>query len=383
MKPTIHLASDHAGFSMKNELLAHIRDVLGYQVVDHGAYAYDEDDDYTEFIAKAAREVSVAPQTNRAVILGGSGQGEAMLANRFHDVRAAVYYGGDVTILTLSREHNDANVLSLGARFIDAIDAKEAVRLWLGTEHTVNERYDRRIADMDTLSLPLGTLSTETKFSLVPSLPAASYEDLTRLMTALEGTAAGIQIDMVDGTFAPSVSWPFTEAAPGNAILSLSAYAKRFVLEADCMCVEPEQYLDILVQAGFARIVIHMESTDVYSRIIEHKNEHGYMLGFAILNDTPLQLLSPYVEDIDFVQVMGIREIGKQGEPFDERTLDTVKRLREMYPQLEIAIDGSVNTATLPLLKAAGANRFAPGSAIAKAEDPKRAYEQLLSMMLS
>lgn len=383
MRPTIHLASDHAGFSLKNELLAHIRDVLGYAVVDHGAHVYDENDDYTEFIVKAAREVSASPLLNKAVILGGSGQGEAMLANRFKQVRATVYYGGDTKILTLSREHNNANVLSLGARFLDADEAKRAVSLWLVTDHPLNERYDRRIARMDTLAFPLCATAPTTALTLAPSLPASSYQELVSLMDALDGTAAGIQVDMVDGVFAPSVSWPFTEGVPAEAVLQLSSYAQRFILEADCMCMEPERYLDTLVQAGFARVVAHMESTDAYSRIIAHKQEHGYALGFAIMNDTPLQLLSPYVKNLDFVQVMGIREIGKQGEPFDERTLDTVKRLRGMYPDLEIAIDGSVNATTLPLLKAAGANRFAPGSAIAKADDPKGAYEQLSRLMLS
>ena len=381
MKPTIYLASDHAGFELKQELIAYVRDELGYAVHDHGAHTYDPEDDFTDFVAQTAREVSASPTTSLGIILGGSGQGEAMLANRFHDVRAVVYYGGDMQIISLSREHNDANVLSLGARFVSVDDAKKAVALWLSTPHNPKEKYDRRIEEMESMSLSGAALTTAVTYSLVPSYPAESYEALAEVMTKLEGSASGMQIDMVDGQFVPAISWPFTEKDVASAVTKLERFKDSFVLEADCMCLDPLQYLDTFVRAGFKRIVIHMESTDAYSACIAHKQEHGYMLGFAITNDTPLQVVDAYIDDVDFIQVMGIKEVGKQGEPFDERTLSTVTRLRSRYPHLEIAVDGAVNTVTLPLLKRAGATRFAPGSAIVHAPDVVDAYEQLSSML--
>lgn len=142
---TIYFAADHAGFDLKNELLACVRDELGFTVLDCGAFTHDSDDDYPAIIATAARLVSTSPDTARAIVLGGSGQGEAIAANRFPQVRAVVYYGGPEEIITLSREHNDANVLSLGARFLTLDEAKSAVRLWLATDFSGEARHLRRV----------------------------------------------------------------------------------------------------------------------------------------------------------------------------------------------------------------------------------------------
>jgi ribose 5-phosphate isomerase B len=141
-------ASDHAGFEMKNELLAFVRDELGHTVDDVGAHTYDTDDDYVDFIQKAGEKVSDDPEHTRAVIFGGSGQGEAMCANRFPHVRATTYYHHDLDIIRLSREHNDANVLSIGARFVSIDEAKEAVRMWLATPFTKESRHVRRLTKL-------------------------------------------------------------------------------------------------------------------------------------------------------------------------------------------------------------------------------------------
>ncbi|HEX4799354.1 MAG TPA: RpiB/LacA/LacB family sugar-phosphate isomerase [Candidatus Paceibacterota bacterium] len=146
----IYFATDHAGFALKEILLPYVRDVLGYEVEDCGAFLYDEGDDYPEYIRIAARHVAQNPDGCRAIILGGSGQGEAMVANRHGGVRATVYYGGNQEIITLSREHNDANVLSLGARFLSPEDAKDVVRTWLSLPFSEEERHIRRIHTIDT-----------------------------------------------------------------------------------------------------------------------------------------------------------------------------------------------------------------------------------------
>lgn len=145
----IFFATDHAGFELKEILVKFVRDELGYEVVDCGAETLQSNDDYPVFIKKAGESVAKDPDGARAIILGGSGQGEAMVANRFPGVRATVYYGGSEEIITLSREHNNANVLSLGARFVDEEKAKRVVSLWLETPFSNEERHVRRIAQID------------------------------------------------------------------------------------------------------------------------------------------------------------------------------------------------------------------------------------------
>lgn len=149
--PVIYLATDHAGFEHKNVLKEYLTDE-GFTVVDCGADTLDPVDDYPDFIQKAARAVSENPESARAIIFGGSGQGEAMLANRFKNVRATVFYGGDETIVTLSREHNDANILSIGARFVTVDVLKKVVVLWLNTEALSDEKYTRRIDKVEHIT---------------------------------------------------------------------------------------------------------------------------------------------------------------------------------------------------------------------------------------
>jgi len=143
----IYIGTDHAGVEMKESLVSFLRE-LGHEVEDMGAHSFEALDDYPDFIRPVAGAVARNPES-RGIILGGSGQGEAMCANRVKGVRAAVYYGGTVDIAILSREHNDANILSLGARFIEEEEAKEVVRVWLATPFGGEEKHVRRIKKLD------------------------------------------------------------------------------------------------------------------------------------------------------------------------------------------------------------------------------------------
>ena len=159
----IYFASDHAGFSLKEELVQSLMQEEKYEVVDCGPLQFDKNDDYPGLIAEAARRLSLDVREgvdSRAVVIGASGQGEAIVANRFKGVRCALYYGEPTTtqidvsgtrldMLSSTREHNNANALSLAARFLDAFDAKRAVISWLQKPFSGEERHARRIKQID------------------------------------------------------------------------------------------------------------------------------------------------------------------------------------------------------------------------------------------
>jgi ribose 5-phosphate isomerase B len=143
----VFIASDHAGFELKESLTIFLRE-RGVEVEDCGAFELDPQDDYPDFILDMAAKVA-QHKGSFGIGIGGSGQGEAMVANRVKGARAAVYYGSSEEVLKLSREHNDANILSLGARFMTAEQARNAVALWLGTSFSGEERHARRINKLD------------------------------------------------------------------------------------------------------------------------------------------------------------------------------------------------------------------------------------------
>ncbi len=143
----IYIASDHAGFEMKKVLVSHL-ELMGHVVTDKGPDHMDPTDDYPDFVALVAEAVT-GGEADFGIVLGGSGTGEAIEANRLFGVRAAVYYGGNEEIIKLAREHNDANILSLGARFISLDEAKKVVDLFLETKFSGDERHKRRILKLD------------------------------------------------------------------------------------------------------------------------------------------------------------------------------------------------------------------------------------------
>jgi len=152
----IYLGADHAGFEYKEKLKVFLKE-LGFSVFDEGAFAYDEDDDYPDFMKIVAKQVAGDLDNARGIVIGGSGQGEAMACNREKGVRAAVFYGGPFEIITLSRVHNNANVLSFGARFVSLDQIKEAVKIWLTTEFPGEERHVRRLKKLDSEELKAET----------------------------------------------------------------------------------------------------------------------------------------------------------------------------------------------------------------------------------
>ncbi len=153
----VYFAADHGGFYLKNKLLEFVQS-LGYETEDCGAFVMDMKDDYPTFIQAAAKKVSEDVKNgidSRGIVIGGSGQGEAFAANRFKGVRAVVYYGEparkqidadgkEIDMITSTRDHNAANILSLGAGFLTGEQTKTAVQKWLAKPFSRAERHVRR-----------------------------------------------------------------------------------------------------------------------------------------------------------------------------------------------------------------------------------------------
>ena len=155
----IYIGTDHAGYVLKEKLVSCLNG-QGYEVIDEGAFKYDEGDDYPDFVIPVARAVSKDPNGSKGIILGGTGEGEAIAANKFPHVRAIVDYGestpvvdDEANIIVRSRQHNNANILSLGARYFTEEKMMEAVNLWLNTPFSEDERHIRRLAKIDAINL--------------------------------------------------------------------------------------------------------------------------------------------------------------------------------------------------------------------------------------
>lgn len=153
----LYLASDHRGFELKEKIKTWLTE-WGVEFTDLGATSFNDQDDYPDFVHAAAQKVAEKPAEDRAIILGGSGEGEAMVANRYKGVRAMVYYGGPEELVMIARIHNNANILSLGADpginikqatpMSDDI-AQKAVKLFIDTPYTHEARHQRRIEKID------------------------------------------------------------------------------------------------------------------------------------------------------------------------------------------------------------------------------------------
>ena len=154
----IFIGTDHAGYVLKEKLVTSLKGA-GHEVIDKGAYEYDEYDDYPDFVIPVAQEVSKDPDNVKGIIIGATGQGEAIAANKFPHVRAVVFYGksqsvvvdDEADVIVRSREHNNSNILSLGARYLTEEEMMASVNLWLKTPYSGSERHIRRLAKIDKI----------------------------------------------------------------------------------------------------------------------------------------------------------------------------------------------------------------------------------------
>lgn len=211
---------------------------------------------------------------------------------------------------------------------------------------------------------------------IIPAIIPKTIADL-RTKLDLVSFSSLVQIDVVDGQFDDDVSWPYR---PAGVIQEATALLSTRQAQIDLMAHDPVSAGREWLLSGARSLVFHLESLPDPKDAIGLRKDFDFELGFSLSNDTPLERLFPWIDALDFVQLMGIADIGAQGQPFDTRVLERCAALRHLYPALPISIDGGVNEHTLMSLRQAGATRLVVGSAILAADDPHLAYERLLKI---
>lgn len=213
----------------------------------------------------------------------------------------------------------------------------------------------------------------------IPIVPAVIPESLAHVRETIARLTFSkeIQLDLVDGKFVTTTSWPYE---PAGAPMDLKQELDQFTLEIDLMVNEPIKAATTWLEAGADMLIFHVESLSVEALkdFVEHCD---CTVGVAAHGDTTVATIAEYAEHADYIQLMGIREIGAQGQSFDETVIGRAEELRQMFPDKVIAVDGSVNAETIVRLKNAGVNRMIVGSAIVLQDNPKDAHAQLSALI--
>lgn len=223
--------------------------------------------------------------------------------------------------------------------------------------------------------------------AILPKNRAHLAERLAKLAQVPEIT--DVQIDVVDGRFASPATWPYIVEdgrAECNAMISACEHipeAGRFRFDLDLMVLSPEEVVGEWIALGASRLTVHVESTlDVGKLIRVLHDEYGYdknlpdllSLGLALNVETDPAVIEPYLDYIHYVQFMGIKTIGKQGEPFDRRVLENIRAFRKRHPFMPVQVDGGVTLQTAPALLDVGVSRLVIGHSLGEAAHIQEAY---------
>ncbi len=207
---------------------------------------------------------------------------------------------------------------------------------------------------------------------IVPALIPKSASEVREVLPLLQFSPE-VHLDVVDGQFVPFSSWPYQ---PKGVPAEVRAVTDGFTLEVDLMVADPLPAAKEWEAAGADILVFHLE-TITLTDWQEYCRTSKLSLSISALNDTSLDALLEYAKTAEAIQLMGIKDIGVQGQPFDRRVLNRIEVMKKHFPQLPITVDGSVNKNTLRELVAAGVDRVICGSALVKAPDPAVAYAEL------
>lgn len=220
---------------------------------------------------------------------------------------------------------------------------------------------------------------------VIPAILPQNLNDIKDQLDKVNGLVKKVQIDIVDGSFAQSKTWPFIEKNSDD-LLRLERgeenfpHINDFLVEVDMMILHPIEYIPDLLGIGFRSFVIHIDSTDHVKECLETVKNAGVKVGLGLKPSTDISLLESYLTMVDFIQFMGNDKIGHNGVELDQSVLEKIKIFHQRHSSIPIQVDIGVNFDTAPLLRDAGVTGLVSGSTIFNAVDVKEAIIKLQSL---
>ena len=212
------------------------------------------------------------------------------------------------------------------------------------------------------------------KKDIVPAILEKSFDAIQEAIDRVRGVTKAVQIDIVDGVYASNATWPFVTDENNANVEILSEkqladkaeclYGLRIPFELDLMIQNPEDSLGVWLLTDATRIIIHRTSTQYVSYCLNRVKDDGREVYLGLTANDTLEGVASALEIVDGVQCMGIAEIGKQGEPYNEQIETLIAGIHKTHPNLPIQVDGGVSAQTIPRLIEVGATQFATGSAL-------------------
>jgi ribulose-phosphate 3-epimerase len=228
----------------------------------------------------------------------------------------------------------------------------------------------------------------KSKLEIIPAILPRDFTELEDKASLVQGAVKTVQIDICDGQFVPNATWPYKKHDDTfEKLLSEDLglpFWENLNYEIDLMVNRAEEVAEEWVRAGASRIIIHVEMKGDLAKAISQIKDQ-VEIGLALNIETDIALIEKYIGDIQFIQCMGIDNIGFQGQSFDDKVIEKIKQIHSKYPELTISVDGGVSLDSAPRLIEAGANRLVVGSAIFNAEnsfDAIEAFKKLITIGL-
>lgn len=229
----------------------------------------------------------------------------------------------------------------------------------------------------------------QKKFTVIPAILPNFFSEIKESLEKIHPVADLVQIDFCDGHFVKSKTWGYNNhdrdifTKMTNEEFELP-YFDKIDFEFDLMIKNPENQIEKFIALGPKNIILHYNSLEnpvfFFEQINPIVREH-ISFGCAFNNDAKIENILEIIPFVDFIQIMGIDNIGRQGEIFNNKTLELIKNIRAIDPEIKISVDGGVNESNLIEIQKAGANSAALGSAIFKNYDPVGAYRNLKSLL--